>query len=300
MTLSRLRKYESKFHKHVKLKLTDTYSFPFGFTLQYYTIASITVLYYDHIITFPTELRRIWQRRLTLSSALFLINRYVTFCGYFVVLYLLFDPPDNILPKHKLCKNFARIDGYLSLFTQIIIAIMLSMRTYALYECNKWILISTTLLGLATVITSAVYPISLLLTLIFDGFIFTLTVVRTWKAIHEQRRCGLHSQLTWLVVRDEPAKLLIRIKCGKQFDIIAYDLCFSIIDYIYKGISATMLSRLLLNLHSFDDEQRGATSLSHPLPSMDFGISHYSTWTEHAADDLALDVSMTNNGNPSQ
>ncbi|KAH8109876.1 hypothetical protein DFH11DRAFT_1547959 [Phellopilus nigrolimitatus] len=143
------------------------------FTLQYYTIASITVLYYDHIITFRPS-----------------------------------------------CKNFVRFDGYLSLITQVTIATLLGLAIVATsavssdlpakyssksdnwsYENGFGGSIFRSCLP-AFIRSTIPFEISFILTLIFDGFIFTLTVARTWQTIREKRRCSLHSQLTWLVVRD--------------------------------------------------------------------------------------------------
>lgn len=84
------------------------------YVLEYYALASIgkqctlrvytripdqhfsVILYYDHLLTFPAEVQRIWTRRLTLSSILFLVNRYVVFGGYIFVLYIEFFPPKSI------------------------------------------------------------------------------------------------------------------------------------------------------------------------------------------------------------
>jgi hypothetical protein len=38
-------------------------------------------LFYDHALTFPTELRVIWRRPLGKGAWLFLLNRYIAFFG---------------------------------------------------------------------------------------------------------------------------------------------------------------------------------------------------------------------------
>ena len=40
------------------------------------------LLYYDHIITLPLEIRYIWNDTTTLTSTVFLLNRYIMFSGY--------------------------------------------------------------------------------------------------------------------------------------------------------------------------------------------------------------------------
>ena len=41
---------------------------------------------YDHILTFTEEIRKIWSRRFTLASIIFLSNRYISLAGYIVVM----------------------------------------------------------------------------------------------------------------------------------------------------------------------------------------------------------------------
>ena len=112
------------------------------------------MLYYDHLITFPTEFEKIWKRKLSFINAIFLVNRYVTFLGYIALMIFTFSPPNNLsvsllqivstllseltvsqvvglqsyhvkLPLNKSlsrCKKITRLGGSLSLLTQIIIA----------------------------------------------------------------------------------------------------------------------------------------------------------------------------------
>ena len=51
------------------------------------------VLFYDHLITLPEEIRHIWRQKLTFVNFLFLLNRYLLFVGYIVYLFFLFDAP---------------------------------------------------------------------------------------------------------------------------------------------------------------------------------------------------------------
>jgi hypothetical protein len=61
------------------------------------------ILYFDFIITLPTEIRRIWIpvfRRgsdgFTGATLLFVLNRYVPMVAYIPVIVSLFNPPWNI------------------------------------------------------------------------------------------------------------------------------------------------------------------------------------------------------------
>jgi len=65
------------------------------FALQLYTVASITILFYDHILTFSDEIHKIWNRKHSFISTLFIINRYTTSLGYIPITYFIFhSPPD--------------------------------------------------------------------------------------------------------------------------------------------------------------------------------------------------------------
>jgi len=69
------------------------------FALQLYTVASITVLYYDHIITFSEEVGKIWNRKISFINTLFIINRYITSLGYIPIAYFMFHSP----PETAMC-----------------------------------------------------------------------------------------------------------------------------------------------------------------------------------------------------
>ena len=51
------------------------------------------LLYYDHFLTFPQEVERIWKAKWTFVNVLFLVNRYLTFLGYIPIVFFLFDSP---------------------------------------------------------------------------------------------------------------------------------------------------------------------------------------------------------------
>ena len=60
---------------------------------------------YDQILTFSEETQKIWSRRITLPSAVFLLNRYISFVGYIVVAYFFVLLRPNIVRDELLDKN---------------------------------------------------------------------------------------------------------------------------------------------------------------------------------------------------
>ncbi|KAL5485603.1 hypothetical protein ACEPAI_6644 [Sanghuangporus weigelae] len=293
------------------------------FILQYYSLASVVLLYYDHLLTFPMEVRRVWRRRLTLSSVLFLVNRYAVFGGYIFVLYMSFFPPvDNIESRAAVsrvifsvtfmpssCKWFCRVGGYLSLLTQIVASILLSLRTYALYNRSWKVLCFVSLLGLSTVITSAwaingvfgilvsfglaggggdvfrtcvsghvnhkLFVATVLLSTVFDGVVFLLTVTRTVQIVCQNKKSGARADLPQLLMRDGSIYFSIMIVANLVNVIIFSDKSIPSTEFAQSTgnnamlshvISVTMISRLVLNLHGFEERKRKAVIHPHKIP----------------------------------
>ncbi|KAJ3965837.1 hypothetical protein EV361DRAFT_1016969 [Lentinula raphanica] len=85
-------------------------------------------LYYDHLLTLDEEIKFIWSRPYHSSSWLFFLNRYFSFVGNIVIfLSMFFAPsgPSSCHPWEQFNNSF-----------MIIVAILLTMRVYALYGCN--------------------------------------------------------------------------------------------------------------------------------------------------------------------
>ncbi|TDL18260.1 hypothetical protein BD410DRAFT_728733, partial [Rickenella mellea] len=144
--------------------------------LQYFCLASITILYYDHIVTLPTEIERIWRPKLSPISVIFLLNRYLTCFGYVPIMFFFFDSPNvskvrfiqlhfyNFaqettflkLTRYSRCLEFSRYPGVLCAISQVLIGATLIIRAYALYYRQFWVLGLTVALGASTVGASVV------------------------------------------------------------------------------------------------------------------------------------------------
>ncbi|KAK6992641.1 hypothetical protein R3P38DRAFT_2802204 [Favolaschia claudopus] len=83
---------------------------------------STAVFYYDYLLTFGTEVSRYWGTRLTWASFLFYLNRYVSLFGTIPVILQFFWEADSSDKSKVFC-----------IFVQFIIAIILIMRTNALF-----------------------------------------------------------------------------------------------------------------------------------------------------------------------
>ncbi|KAJ3504842.1 hypothetical protein NLJ89_g7729 [Agrocybe chaxingu] len=76
---------------------------------KYIQLAGFVILIYDHVLTFPRELERIWRQKLTGASLLFLLNRYITPFQYIVII-----TGKVIQLSSKPCDDFVQFEGALS------------------------------------------------------------------------------------------------------------------------------------------------------------------------------------------
>ncbi|KAJ7051367.1 hypothetical protein C8F01DRAFT_1339892 [Mycena amicta] len=112
------------------------------------------IVVYDYLLTLDEEVSRYWGTRMTWGSALFYLNRYSTILGTLPVAVeftlTTSDPakhhpyplPVSVQPYQLPCRclGFHSYHSYFALFSQMLVAILLIARTYALYERNKVVL----------------------------------------------------------------------------------------------------------------------------------------------------------------
>ncbi|KLO06200.1 hypothetical protein SCHPADRAFT_946293 [Schizopora paradoxa] len=295
------------------------------FALQCYTVASITILYYDHLITFPAEFRKIWKRRLSFLNILFITNRYATFFGYIPIIYFVFHSPNNAADQLAL-KKFERV-------LMALITIIVTLRCYAIYNQSRWVLIPVSILGLAVLAsfvwattnfvgisldfgglyTTCVpsfepgprqndpYKVAWLLSIVFDSVVFGLTLYRTvqLRKVHQFR--GTYGSITNLIIRDGSIYFIVM---GLSY--IIHIILFFHVENSFFGystgnnaffthtISVTMMSRLILNLNSYGDRHARQPTSAQPTgvigfqPSAQFTteVSSYSNWIARTARDF--------------
>ncbi|TDL25238.1 hypothetical protein BD410DRAFT_632535 [Rickenella mellea] len=72
------------------------------------TIAAVTVLIWDYLITLPDEVALVWTSSWKISKTLFLLNRYLAFVDPFMLLHVLMFEDEA-----KVCIYYFRILGCL-------------------------------------------------------------------------------------------------------------------------------------------------------------------------------------------
>ncbi|KAF9525441.1 hypothetical protein CPB83DRAFT_859565 [Crepidotus variabilis] len=111
----------------------------------YVNVISFTILYYDYYLTFPVEVERMWRRGTGFSWAvgLFYLNRYMALFGHIpvVVEYFWRTSSPNKPRVSAICNLLQSYHQYLAIVVQVIVAALLAIRIYALYERSRRVLI---------------------------------------------------------------------------------------------------------------------------------------------------------------
>ncbi|ETW76080.1 hypothetical protein HETIRDRAFT_446792 [Heterobasidion irregulare TC 32-1] len=120
------------------------------------------VLYYDHIITLSMEIARIWSRPLSKPALWFFLNRYLPFFGHIVVVVFILG---GVTPDDTSCQAYVLFHQFMLIFNQVVVAVLLILRTYAFYGKSRSILAALSLILLAAIIlacwTSITHNISI-------------------------------------------------------------------------------------------------------------------------------------------
>ncbi|KAJ7358540.1 hypothetical protein DFH08DRAFT_848652 [Mycena albidolilacea] len=128
-----------------------------------FDIWPFTLLVYDHLLTLEWEISRYWGVAFTLTvpNVLFFANRYGTLFGNIPVIIPYFWNSQSLTGRITTCHNLESFHQYFIVGTQVLVGVMLFLRTYALYERSKRVFVlmlgvavGTVAVGLWSVITS--------------------------------------------------------------------------------------------------------------------------------------------------
>ncbi|KAJ7774036.1 hypothetical protein B0H16DRAFT_1510817 [Mycena metata] len=109
----------------------------------YFNLVSFTLLFYDYCLTIDWEISRYWGSPFTWPNILFFANRYGTLLGNVPVVIQYFWTQRST-PRKTLfqrCRHLESYHQYFIIVTQLMVAAMLILRTYALYEHSRRILL---------------------------------------------------------------------------------------------------------------------------------------------------------------
>ncbi|KAH8829595.1 hypothetical protein DL96DRAFT_1064930 [Flagelloscypha sp. PMI_526] len=250
---------------------------------KYFQLASFIMLVYDHCITFGDEVERIWKRKMTGASILFLINRYGTAIQFAFIVNAFNDPSWST----DFCDRVVAFEGYTTVALVGICELIMILRIFALFSRNYFILgfllvvlagqIILSCYGLSTGFRAALPPgfVGCIFTGPADGLfpavwytpsvtdfiIFVLTIVRArvyWNsqsaAMPTIIRFVQDGILYFLVIFAANLANVIIFRLAVD-DLKAMGASFS------QCISSVMISRLVLNLRAVGETNASDTFL---------------------------------------
>ncbi|KAI3621499.1 hypothetical protein WG66_009424 [Moniliophthora roreri] len=209
---------------------------------DYWCLFGVTLLYWDHILTFPAEVKYLWKRPRAISGYMFFLNRYFTALTNIVVIISRLGPksllessryrrqfplgsPHDLAEVILSCLPLQKIRDIVVVVAQVIVLLIMTMRIYALYECNKrllWILLCILMLGLAGCAFSLFYKtgepvfetrchtprderqaaqavVAWEAAFFYDALIFSLAM---YKAYQTKKQLGMRLPLMTIIIRD--------------------------------------------------------------------------------------------------
>lgn len=247
------------------------------------TLMANSILMYDHLATLSDEIIYIWHRPKALSAISFFINRYFALFSNIFGLFVAFMPiPDQSCWKYMV---FRQLFVFLQ---QVIICVILIIRTYALYNRNKYLLawISFTLIILAggagavtigqnagnlktspgigcygtyTVESSIRFGLAWLALFAFEFLIFVLTIHRACKTRDLLRLHRITKKTALDVMFQDGAMYFGAMALCNVPNIVMYFSTSGVINgnpcmaTFTSCMSVTLISRLMLNLHKSID-----------------------------------------------
>ncbi|KAJ7620347.1 hypothetical protein FB45DRAFT_1033027 [Roridomyces roridus] len=272
-------------------------------------LSGIVIMAYDHILTLGPEIRHVWPTRRSFPSAWFLCLRYFSFCSNIVVALDTFvDFGPKLVPTrfnsadvreriHSLvvpltnyrCSVLDILVGFLILAQEIMIAVTICLRIYAMYALSKRLVVFMACAVMITVGVSAyaIVPTGKAPTVsvhapgcyVPDSRVQELHLIGAWGAqlggdviaislilyrayTHGQGTTAVPGSLWGVLIRDGILYFVqVLISLANVANILVFyfgDIYTSTsLTWFTSAISATMMLRLMINLHVAAAPSRG-------------------------------------------
>ncbi|KAF8802152.1 hypothetical protein BYT27DRAFT_7197232 [Phlegmacium glaucopus] len=252
----------------------------------YFQMAGFVMLIYDHMLTFPDEVERIWKQKITGASILFLINRYLSPLQFIILI----DAFEGPVWTKKACDRFVVFEGAQTITMVGICELIMILRVYALYGRSKLVAIPLLFLLAAQIVlsglgintgfavplppgvvgciltgTSSLFALLWVTPLVTDSLIFVLTLWKTGQYIKKSGR----SPTLDIFLRDGAMYFCV-IFASNLLNTLIYFLATEDLKAIGASFSqqmtSVMISRIVLNLRSVSESRsisasRGAVGL---------------------------------------
>ncbi|KAJ3885029.1 hypothetical protein GG344DRAFT_83197 [Lentinula edodes] len=250
-----------------------------------YTTISASVLWlFDFVQTFPLELRSIWSKRLSGMSIIFILNRYLFL--FSVMSSIAINMPGS--SGDIICRNLYNIDNIVPVVTTISTNVLFTLRVYALYAENIWILVVAS----AFIITRLALDIW---NIVFDHGIST-----QGSQYESLSRCTLFIEDSAANITTIAAAIVAAIEA--VFQIMSFpklDVQLSTVDTAFDSIVAPyfvvlpnlLINRLVLNLRVFGGNSTQSTTadLSDPVFAHNNVIGNIGAPVDSGQDECDLD-----------
>ncbi|RPD76439.1 hypothetical protein L226DRAFT_569703 [Lentinus tigrinus ALCF2SS1-7] len=251
-----------------------------------WTSSALAILAYDYLLTFPREVRFVWNRRFSPATALFLVNRYTIILLYFVDFVTLFPIiPATYAPMESVGKFIV----VLEIFPYIILAAFSGLRTYALSQRNTFIGLFTSLLSLVPAGINAYFlstftfvnlepPSNLTIAsrtslIAADICVIAVTWWSTYGIRKLTRDARLETSFGTLLLRDGTIYFIVLLAMNvvhmtlntvKPNNVVQQA---SYVTILENPIASVLVSRFILNLREVDQLGPGDASFDDTLPS---------------------------------
>jgi len=115
-------------------------------------VAFTVVLLYDHVLTFGEEVEFIWKQNMNIGTFLFLLNRYIPLINQVLTINAHLNPA---IPDNQACFALFDVNNWMLIFSCVVIDVILLVRTCALWNWSRVVLISLSTLLVVCILASS-------------------------------------------------------------------------------------------------------------------------------------------------
>ncbi|KAJ7698464.1 hypothetical protein B0H16DRAFT_1645079 [Mycena metata] len=258
---------------------------------NYVGFAAFSILIWDHVDTFTTEVKYIWKGQKGIIAYLFLLNRYLTPLGFMVNLFAYLSP----VWTGQRCKHFIRFEGAMTVIGIHVVAIMMLLRIKALYSTQRIVVGCVFLLFMIMFVVNAwlltrgqpvehnphsgvractmIFPPSLSviasssawLPLLYDSVILVLTLMKTVPLVGKRKGTFMVKRLLEDGILYYTAIFSVTLVLTIMI-ISAPPGLKNIAAQLELLVTVTMMSRITLNLKKCAQKRLESTILQDPGP----------------------------------
>ncbi|ESK82500.1 hypothetical protein Moror_14405 [Moniliophthora roreri MCA 2997] len=202
---------------------------------NYWCLFGVAILYWDHILTFPVEVKYLWKWPQGISGYVFFLHRYFAALSNAIVIISRLGP--HSLLESSSCLHLQKIRDAVILVAQVIV-LYLEMRRCHTHRDNRQA-------ALAAVAWEAAF--------FYDTLIFLLAM---YKAYQTKKELGMGLPLMNIVIRDG-SLYFGAMSLASLGNILTFYLAGPFmrtgLSTAASSLSITLVSRMMLHLHEITD-----------------------------------------------